>query len=102
MHKLVCPDDGIHRADFTAIGTANTQCLVDERERVRLLRASGKRDRIACQQICQSPNRLVATGRTQVDCCIVFDNRKRLRSATRVAALRTLCLRQQLVDFFDQ
>ena len=102
MHKLVCANNCIHRADFAAIGAANTQCLVDERERVRLLRASGKRDGIARQQIRQASNRLFATGRTQVDRFVVLDDCPGLRAAAGIAALRTLRLRQQLVDFFDQ
>ena len=102
MHEMVCPNDGIDRTDVPAIGAANTKCLIDYCECIRFVCGIGKRDGIAPQKICQSLDRFFATGRASVDRCIVFDDCQSIRPAAGIAALRTLCLRQQFVDLFDE
>jgi hypothetical protein len=102
MHELAGTDDGIDRANIPAIGAADAKCLADHCESGLFRRDLGKRDRITAEEIGEPLHGFVPARRAQVDGCVILDDCKGIRAATGIAALRTLCLRQQLVDLLNQ
>ncbi len=95
MHELVRADDCINGADVSAMRAANAKGLNDKRNRTPHIRLSGfrKRDSITAEQVGQSLDRVFAARRAQVYRDSFMDDRRRIRSASRISALGALRLR---------
>jgi len=95
MQPLRGTDDGVYRAGVDTQTTTDTTILVYAC--FQRLRSRDSRARIASKQLAKRLLRRAATRRTKVYGGAICD-RACVGPATRVAALRALCLWQQRVD----
>lgn len=100
MHELVCPDNRVDRAGSPAVVATDTGELVNN---------SDGRDDALCEwndfsaeQSSEPSNRVVTSGRAEIDCRRAVDHSSCEGSATRISALGTLCLRQQFIDLLHK
>ena len=100
MHQLVSTDDRIDRAGFATVRTADTQRFVDDRDRG--INARGKRNDLPSEKVRQSSHGFFTARWTEVDRCGAIDDGRRKRATARITALRTLSLRQQFIDLFNE
>ena len=101
MHELVCTDDRVHGTDVSAMRASNAKCFIDKRYRIIHISARGIRkcNKIAAEQVGYPLDRTFATRRALVDWRGFMYDCRGIGSASRVAALGTLRLRQKCVDF---
>ena len=95
-------NDRIDRAGGAAMCTSDTAIFVNECNAARLGSLLDQWQDIFAEQISQPAHCLVAAWRAEIDRHTVVDNRGGIRAAARVTALRTLCLRQQIVYLLNE
>src|SRR5260370_29488603 len=104
MHELGCADDRAHRAGLDAQSAADAARLVDERHAARPLDSVFRIEGLvfAAQQRRELADPGLAPRRALIDAGLALRDRFGVRTAARIAALRTLRLRQQRIDPFDE
>lgn len=102
VHQLLGSDDRIDRAGITAVHAADTQGLVNDGNRLPFGWRLGKRQDVAAEEFGKASDRVVTTGRAQIDRHTVIDDSRGIRPTARETALRALCLRQFLIDLLDK
>ena len=93
VHELVCADDGVDGAGRAAVGTSDAQGFINYRNGGRRRTGCKRGYLVAAEQVGEAPHRVIAAGRTEIDCFPVFDDRCGIGPASRVSALRALGLR---------
>ncbi len=100
VHLFRSPDDRVDRAGLDAQRAADAELLVDHGQRPRALLAmlDGQRDHRLAEQIGEPLDAFVAAGRALVVVGAAVGDCLGIRTAAIEAALRALCLGQQIFD----
>jgi len=102
VHQLLGADDRIDGAGIAAEHAADTQGLVDDGGRLPVGRRLGKRQHFAPEKISEAPDRVIATGRAEIDRRTVIDDSGGVRPTTGKTALSALRLWQPFIDLLDE
>ena len=98
MHQLMSSDNGIDGTGIAAMRATDAKGLFDERDRVAIRSDFCQCNDVTAEKVGEAPHGFIATGRAQIDRRFIGNDRFRVRSAARVTALCTLCLRQKFID----
>jgi hypothetical protein len=102
VHQVLGPDNCIDGAGIAAVQATDTPGFVNDRHRLSVGRRLGKRQDVAAEEFGKPPDRVITTGRAEIDCNAVIDDSGGIRSAARETALRALRLRQLLIDLLHE
>jgi hypothetical protein len=100
VHQLVCADNGVNRTGEATMCATDTQCFVDN--------GNGWRDGlcerydIPAEQVSQSPHRVLAARRAEINGSLTINNSRCEGPATRIATLCTLRLRKKIIDLLHE
>ena len=97
----MCSDDGINRTCGDAMCAANAKRFVDDGHRSLGCCLLGQRNNILAKNFGNIAYGFLSAGRTEVDCFTGINNGVSVGTTTRVAALSTLRLRQEIIDCLD-
>ena len=86
------PDDSIDRAGTAAVCTADAKTLINDSHTSWHSGFLGERQDLFAQQFGESAHGLVTARWAEIDGDTIFDYRGRIRAASWIAALVTLCL----------
>ena len=100
MHEMRGADDRVDRADVAAVHAADAQGFVDNGNCG--LQLFGQWYRFAAQQTGETLNGGVATRRAEVNRGRALDDGRRVRVATRIPTLCTLCLWEEVINLLHE